>query len=748
MTTDEQNGPICGRPIPAGMCLHVCPPCAAKALSTDASDCCATLVCEEAPPFAEQRPDAPAIRGEPFGRYVLVERFARGGMGFVYKAWDTWSERFVALKTLGSMSNRDSPLGDLFDLEAKLVAQLEHPHVVRFYDVGRHEGQLYFTMKLMAGSLADCLEGFRSDPEGVARLVRTVAEAVDYVHQRGFLHRDLKPANILLDAEEAPYIADFGIAERLDLAAQVAERTRRIGTVSFMAPELLGPDPALPTKAADVYGIGVILYQLITGGHLPFPGSTPAEVIEKVRHSPPVDPTRTAGVGEVDRELACIALRCLKKNPNQRYSSAEALAKELQRYLDGELREGGRSRRIVRWFLKHPVVPALGVFVTILTWSSVATLRAEDKMRRDEMQHSIEVRAGLGARSVLLHFMELSHMVHAVAEQPELGRAFVESAEARRQVSQASCNAAIERYNDPNASAADREGELFRFWATFDTDGYAIAHTYVRHPFANENYSGRDYFIGAKILGEKGLHQTHLSSVFIGTSTLQFEFALSAPIFAPDGRWVGVVVASVITRAELNSAPLDDQGYTAVLAGPEDPSSGPHFPPILPKPASLNPPRYLVFRHPQLERGTTEPFDDIQSRSLAAKLRLTAEDRTLRWQQPFTAGRGTALATYRDPLGRRHPAYAGPRLAAFAPIGHTGYLFIVQSNESDALGHEKRFLRRLVWGSAVAAAVGFLLATFAAIYEDLRRRRRARRHADCVRARLSQLAPEAIPHEP
>lgn len=745
MTTDEQNCPICGRPIPVGMCLQLCPSCAAKALASDGTGRGDTLVSAGA--FEELRSERPAIQGDPFGRYVLVARFARGGMGFVYRAWDTWSELFVALKTPGSTLLGDSVLGDRFRDEVKLMAQLEHPHVVRCYDVGRHEGQLYFTMKLMNGSLADCLDGFRSDPEGAARLVRTVAEAVEYVHQRGFLHRDLKPANILLDAREAPYIADFGIAERLDPSAHLAERTRRIGTVSFMAPELLAPDPDLPTEAADVFGLGVILYQLITGGHLPFPGSTPAEVIHKVLHSPPVDPARTPGVGEVDRELACIALRCLKKNPKERYTCA-TLAKELQRYLDGELREGARSRRVVRWWLKHPVVPALAVFVTILTWNSVAILRAEDKMQREEMQHSIKVRAGLGARSVLLHFMELSHLIHAVAEQPELGRAFVESAEARRQASQTACDAALERYNDPASTVAGREGELFRFWSTYDTRGIAIAHTQVRHPFANENYSGRDYFIGAKILGEKGLHQTHLSSVFIGTSTLQFEFALSAPIFAPDGHWVGVVVASVITRAELNSAPLDDQRYTAVLAGPEDPSSGPHFAPILPRPPSPNPPRYMVFRHPQLERGTTEPFDDVQGRSLAAKLSLTTEDRTLRWQQPFTAGVGTALATYEDPLGRRYPAYAGPRLAAFAPIGHTGYLFIVQSNDSDALGHEKRFVRRLVWGSAVAAAVGVLLATFAAIYEYVGRRRRARRHADCVRARLSQLTPQAIPHEP
>jgi hypothetical protein len=342
---------------------------------------------------------------------------------------------------------------------------------------------------------------------------------------------------------------------------------------------------------------------------------------------------------------------------------------------------------------------------------------------------------------VLLHFMELASFVHEVAERPELGRALEQQereATLRVRAVRDVCDAALRKYNDPVAAGQGRDGEPFRFWSAYNAAGFAVAHTKVDQPFMGEDFSGRDYFVGAKRLGQKGLHQTHLSFVFVGTSTREFEFAISAPIFGSDGRWLGALVASVLTTGELNSAPLDDQRYSAVLVGPEDPTSGPLVPPILLS-SSAEPVRFRVFRHRKLERGTSPIFEHPQVRAMA--LSQDPDDRVLRWQQPLTtAGRGRALERYRDPFGEQHPRAAGQRLAAFAPIGRTGYTFIVQSNDDDALGREKRFLWRLLGAGAFAAALGTLLGALPAVYQFARLKRRTRWRSKSNRAKRAQRA--------
>jgi serine/threonine protein kinase len=304
--------------------------------------------------------DAPP-RTTLFGEYELLEQVGRGGMGVVYKARHTRTQHTVALKMILGGELASEAEVRRFHAEAMAASHLDHPNIVPIHHVGEHEGRHYFTMKLMTGgSLAESIERYRGDPRGAAELVATIAKAVHYGHQRGILHCDLKPANILLDGEGNPYVADFGLAKRFarddtrpggligssGYTAYLRTKTGSIrGTPSYMAPERANPGrPPLTTSASDVYSLGVILYELVTG-RTPFEGEDADEILEQVKNSPPPDPRSFEP--RVDRDLATICLKCLKKDPEHRYQSAHDLALELRRYLDGEpIAKVGHAERV------------------------------------------------------------------------------------------------------------------------------------------------------------------------------------------------------------------------------------------------------------------------------------------------------------------------------------------------------------------------------------------------------------------
>src|SRR6516165_3815446 len=299
-----------------------------------------------------------------FGDYELLEEVARGGMGIVYKARQVSLNRLVALKMIlagGFASGRDI---QRFRAEAEAAANLDHPHIVPIYEVGEHEGQQYYSMKFVEGtSLARHPRG-DVRPE-VAGLI-LVARAVHHAHQHGVLHRDLKPSNVLVDRHGTWLVTDFGLAKRLAGGERsLTESGQILGTPRYMAPEQAAGRKDL-TVAADVYSLGVILYERLTG-RTPFAGDDVLTLLRQVRES---EPPRPSSIHPgLDRDLEAVVLKCLDKDPARRYATAEALADDLDRWRTGQpitARPAGSFARAWKWTRRNPVAAALAASVVLL----------------------------------------------------------------------------------------------------------------------------------------------------------------------------------------------------------------------------------------------------------------------------------------------------------------------------------------------------------------------------------------------
>ena len=307
--------------------------------------------------------------------YDILEVIGRGGMGIVYKARQHGLNRPVALKMILTGVHAGPHERTRFRTEAEALARLRHPHIVQIHEVGEHDGRPFLALEFMeGGTLARKLDGTPQPPAAAARLLETLARAVQAAHQQDIIHRDLKPANILLDREGVPRVTDFGLAKQLASGEEYTASSVVLGTPSYMAPEQASGRSRGVGPAADVYALGAILYEMLTG-RPPFQGTTMLETLEQVRTREPVA-LRQLQPG-TPRDLETICLKCLEKDPHRRYASAEALADDLRRFLEGrtvQARPVGGGERLWRWCRRNPALAATSALTLLSLLAAVGLL--------------------------------------------------------------------------------------------------------------------------------------------------------------------------------------------------------------------------------------------------------------------------------------------------------------------------------------------------------------------------------------
>ena len=363
----EGQCPSCGSRIPANSTGGVCPRC---------------LLGLAVNRFAEPVPEGKVHVGD----YELLEEIGRGGMGVIYRARQHRLDRTVALKMVDQHGLKSPSARMRFEIEASAIASLNHPHIVSLYETGECGGQLFYSMQYVSGgTFGDIVRDSSVPLKRKVRLLSKIAGAVQFAHSNGVLHRDLKPSNILVGDDGEPLLADFGLAKRDSAEADLTHTEAILGSPNYMAPEQIAHTSAV-TIAADVYSLGAILYETLTA-RPPFDGKTPLETMRLVQDSEPELPGLPANV---PRDLQVVCLKCLEKNPTQRYRSAAALSDELERWLNGqavEARPVGRAERLVRWCRREPALAvSLGLIALLLVGVAVVSFSAYVRIRAASQQ--------------------------------------------------------------------------------------------------------------------------------------------------------------------------------------------------------------------------------------------------------------------------------------------------------------------------------------------------------------------------
>ena len=346
MTSALRLCPKCGSEIPADAPEGGCPGCLLEAAIGGAGDLSTVSL-------------AKVMLGE-LSDYELLEEAGRGGQGVVFRARQKSLNRTVALKVIGLGWWATKAHIKRFRVEAEAAASLDHPCIVPIYEIGECDGACYFSMKFVDGGQLD--EVAEREPISIRRsteLVAKLARTVHYAHEHGVLHRDIKPGNILLDTQGEPLLTDFGLARLVESDSTLTRTLEVMGTPAYMAPEQAAGETAKLTKATDIYGLGAVLYRLLTG-HPPFLGGTSYETIRLLLETEPRQPRLWNP--KIDRELSTICLKCLEKDPQKRYSSALVLAEDLEHWLKHEPIQAKRSgffTHASKWVRRKPAIAAL-----------------------------------------------------------------------------------------------------------------------------------------------------------------------------------------------------------------------------------------------------------------------------------------------------------------------------------------------------------------------------------------------------
>ena len=609
-----------------------------------------------------------------FGRYTGIRYIGHGGMGVVYKAFDEELKVPIALKVSLPGSLMAEASVERFRVEAQSMAKLKHPNIVRVHDVGEHQGRPFLSMELAeGGNLAQHRERFAADQRSVAKLMVQVARAVHHAHQRRILHRDLKPANILLDPDEnestqdKPYVTDFGLAQEIgadglpaNTGGQLSEESQVYktiaGTAAYMSPEQAEGKDA--TTLSDVYGLGATMYSLQTGKS-PFGASTVKETLRQVR-DPGLKPKSPRTIDpRVDRTLEAICLKCLRHDPDERYRSAEGLAKDLGRWLDHRptrarpLSRLGRSRL---WRRRNPL--GVGLALMILAFLTLAGVIIADIIA--EPGRALVALARQNAETLQLRLEQLRQAV-GTARDPRLGEL----------LTQRNFTGLQTFIEETGTRRVDLNGESpFESWFILaDADGEIVARWPEPAPLQKDkDRRFRDYYKGALQLAKtEGGTPVYVSRIYKAISDDLYKFGICAAV--RDGeKIVGAVVASVTTSPQMGLPELESGEFTTALLARKDSFFIPGEP-RLPDGAS----EFLVLLHPAYERGTAPVWISSEQ---AETIRKSIADNYI-------------AENYHDPVVSLGAGvtqkYGGRWVAGFAPVEGSEFIVVVQRRYSETI---------------------------------------------------------------
>jgi serine/threonine-protein kinase len=599
----------------------------------------------------------PVVHLEPiFVRYSQLSKIGHGAMGVVYKGFDEELKRWVALK-VATVDDASPAEARRIRVEAESMARLTHRNIVKVYDVRDEGGSTVISMELIAdGSLEDHLDALRNEPRAIARMMVDLARAVHHAHQRGILHRDLKPANVLVAREEHgafhPYVSDFGLAKPIHAAdADVSGPIpgpgtiaygRIVGTASYMSPEQAAGHRA--TTLSDVYGLGGIMYALLTG-RAPFRGDTAAETLAMARDASQAPVRPTVLNPRLDRTLEAICLTCLKKDPERRYRSAEGLARDLDRWLahrPTDARRLGVFARAGLWCRRKPL--GAGLVAALLALGVVSAFELADRLaapRRARLAVAEQTAALLVSR-----LADVKRAVETTASRPELAEMLV-----RRDFAalQSLIDEEGTRHDDLDGSSPfaslfvidARDGAMVVRWPTADPDAKGV------------DFRSRDYYRGLVSSPAAG---AYVSRAFRGVTDQLFRFGVSARITRQQ-QTAGIVVGTVTTDDRMGLPDVAQASVVTAVLARRDPN---------PLPGEQGPSQgdaseYVILLHPAYVSGNEPRW--LPRRYLTDLADGEARD-------------------YRDPIadlsGATAETYRGSWVATFAPVTGTDFVVIVQ----------------------------------------------------------------------
>lgn len=661
-------------------------------------------------------PDSP--RNTPVGaiaHFQLFERIGMGGFGAVWKAFDTELERIVAIKI--PRKDRISAADiEQFLHEARVAAQLSHPHIVTIHEIGRWEDLHYIVSDFIEGtSLTEWIKQKKPTRVQAAKLCALIARALHEAHECGIVHRDLKPGNILIDEKGEPHLTDFGLAKTADRESD-SRRTKDgqvMGTPAYMSPEQAKGDSRTSDRRSDVYSLGVVLFELLTG-ELPFRGNTRA-LIHQVIHNEAPSPRRLNH--NIERDLETICLKCLQKEPRRRFATALEVAEELERFLSGEpirSRPIDTLERSIRWAQRNSAT-ALIAACSILALAALDFLYAYSKLEERTARQAIQQqdRAQDKARALQQQLSRYRYVVQQFAENPRLRELFEQnhgsviwSAEALAEIQRMTVENDA-RLNDPaHGFLMEGERDPFENWFVMDADGHVRGHSPTPQV---DNYAYRDYFRGALraaeqraklkaqgVLGQK----TYVSRIYKSVTDGAYKFGISAPIYSlsnPD-QVVGVVMASILAgRArDPNSGEIRSTQLTSLTA------AGDHSFSVLVGPFDDSDPE-----HPAQDQGESKVYRIVQHPAYAHLSPDPASGAAVEEAIEFPALGASAAppadTNFRDPLGKYDPAFARRWIAGFARVPDTPMLVITQESYEMAVAPMGVLFRHyLFWGLLLA----------------------------------------------